>query len=182
MARHVRSRGVVATDLRLPQVEGARGVVLPGGPPVRRSRCYGPGLIERTHETDVLVVGAGPTGLTAGIELRRGGVRCRVVDQLAEPMPYAKAVGVQPRTLEVFEGMGVVWAALDDRRRCGRPVSRHDSVVQIRHDGTDRPFAFLSLEECGHRAVAAGQPRRSGSAHPSNVGRSASGVDPLRRG
>lgn len=62
---------------------------------------------------DVLVVGAGPVGLTAASELVRRGVDCRVIDTLAEPMPYAKAVGIQPRTLEVWDSMGLVRQALD---------------------------------------------------------------------
>ncbi len=65
-------------------------------------------------DTDVLIAGAGPIGLTAAIELNRRGVDCRIVDALAEPPQYAKAVGVQPRTLEVFEGMGVLNAILDE--------------------------------------------------------------------
>ncbi|MGE3289554.1 MAG: FAD-dependent monooxygenase [Pseudonocardia sp.] len=48
-------------------------------------------------EVDVLIAGAGPVGLTAAVELRRRGVGCRVIDRLASPMPYAKAVGIQPR-------------------------------------------------------------------------------------
>ena len=63
-----------------------------------------------TTETQVLIAGAGPIGLTAAIELTRHGVDCRIVDPLLEPPQYAKAVGVQPRTLEVFEGMGVLRA------------------------------------------------------------------------
>jgi 2-polyprenyl-6-methoxyphenol hydroxylase-like FAD-dependent oxidoreductase len=63
--------------------------------------------------TDVLIAGAGPVGLTAAVELRRRGVSCRIVDQLREPPQYAKAVGVQPRTLEIFAGMGVVRPVLD---------------------------------------------------------------------
>ncbi|MFC9327094.1 FAD-dependent monooxygenase [Kitasatospora sp. NPDC057015] len=64
-------------------------------------------------DTDVLVVGAGPVGLTAAAELRRHGVDCRIVDKLAEPQPYAKAVGVQPRTLEIWDTMGLAREALD---------------------------------------------------------------------
>ena len=46
-------------------------------------------------ETQVLIAGAGPIGLTAAIELARRGVACRIVDPLLEPPRYAKAVGVQ---------------------------------------------------------------------------------------
>lgn len=62
---------------------------------------------------EVLVAGAGPIGLTAAIELRRRGVSCRIIDPLTEPPQYAKAVGIQPRTLEVFEGMGLLRQVLD---------------------------------------------------------------------
>lgn len=66
-----------------------------------------------TYATDVLVVGAGPVGLTAAAELRRRGVRCRIVDRLPARLPFAKAVGIQPRTLEVWDRMGMVRAALE---------------------------------------------------------------------
>lgn len=65
-------------------------------------------------DVDVLVVGAGPVGLTAAAELRRHGVRCRVVDRLAAPQPHAKAIGVLPRTLEVWDAMGLVREVLDE--------------------------------------------------------------------
>ncbi|MFF8195788.1 FAD-dependent monooxygenase [Streptomyces bobili] len=65
------------------------------------------------HTTDVLVVGAGPVGLTAAGELRRRGVPVRVVDRLPARLPYAKAVGIQPRTLEVWDRMGLVRDVLE---------------------------------------------------------------------
>ena len=61
----------------------------------------------------MLIAGAGPIGLTAAIELTRRGIDCRIVDPLPEPPQYAKAVGVQPRTLEVFQAMGVLPRILD---------------------------------------------------------------------
>ncbi|HNM84126.1 MAG TPA: FAD-dependent monooxygenase [Mycobacterium sp.] len=69
--------------------------------------------MDHSEDVEVLVAGAGPVGLTAAIELARRGVAVRVVDPLTEPPRYAKAVGVQPRSLEVFEQMGVLGEMLD---------------------------------------------------------------------
>ncbi len=63
--------------------------------------------------TDVLVVGAGPVGLTAALELRRRGIKVMIVDRLLEPTMYAKAVGIQPRTLELWDAAGLARPALD---------------------------------------------------------------------
>lgn len=58
-------------------------------------------------DTQVLIVGAGPTGLTAASELTRHGARVRIIEQHAGPSIHSKALVVQPRTLEVFHAMGI---------------------------------------------------------------------------
>jgi 2-polyprenyl-6-methoxyphenol hydroxylase-like FAD-dependent oxidoreductase len=58
-------------------------------------------------ETDVLVVGAGPTGLMAACELTQWGVRVRVLDAATGPFTGSRGKGIQPRTLEVLESLGV---------------------------------------------------------------------------
>jgi len=60
----------------------------------------------------VLIVGAGPTGLTLACDLARRGVACRVVDQAPHPFIGSRGKGLQPRTLEVFEDLGVLDAVL----------------------------------------------------------------------
>ena len=57
-------------------------------------------------DTQVLVVGAGPTGLLLAAELRRRGVECRLVDSLAGPNSWDRATVVHPRSLEIFESLG----------------------------------------------------------------------------
>ena len=59
-------------------------------------------------ETDVLICGAGAAGLTLAIELARRGVAFRLIDSAAEPFRGSRGKGIQPRSLEVFEDIGVV--------------------------------------------------------------------------
>ncbi|MGV0809291.1 FAD-dependent monooxygenase [Mycolicibacterium setense] len=61
---------------------------------------------------DVLIVGAGPTGLTMAIELARRGVLVRFIDAAAAPTTETRALGVQPRTLELFEKLDLAEAAV----------------------------------------------------------------------
>ncbi|MGH8824546.1 MAG: FAD-dependent monooxygenase [Jiangellaceae bacterium] len=56
---------------------------------------------------DVLVVGAGPTGLTLAAQLRAFGARFRVVDRQLDRVHESRALAIQPRTLEVLAGLGV---------------------------------------------------------------------------
>ncbi|MBJ7902464.1 FAD-dependent oxidoreductase [Streptomyces sp. DSM 110735] len=56
----------------------------------------------------VLIVGAGPTGLTLACELARRDVSFRLIEAAPGPQPGSRGKGVQPRTLEVFENLGVI--------------------------------------------------------------------------
>jgi 2-polyprenyl-6-methoxyphenol hydroxylase-like FAD-dependent oxidoreductase len=58
--------------------------------------------------TDVLIVGAGPTGLALGIDLARRGVEALVVEKADRLFPGSRGKGLQPRTMEVFDDLGVV--------------------------------------------------------------------------
>ena len=55
----------------------------------------------------VLIVGAGPTGMTAAMELSRLGIPVRIVDRIAEFSNTSRALAVQARTLELFEQRGL---------------------------------------------------------------------------
>jgi 2-polyprenyl-6-methoxyphenol hydroxylase-like FAD-dependent oxidoreductase len=56
----------------------------------------------------VLVVGAGPTGLLLSAELNRRGINCQLIDANPGPLHWDRATVVHPRTLEVFESLGIV--------------------------------------------------------------------------
>ena len=62
----------------------------------------------------VLVIGAGPTGLTAALELAAHGVNCRIVERRTEPSKLSRAVGIMPATIEALEPLGVAGAILSE--------------------------------------------------------------------
>ncbi|MCX0242751.1 FAD-dependent oxidoreductase [Streptomyces drozdowiczii] len=59
-------------------------------------------------DVDVLIVGAGPTGLALGVDLARRGVRAPVLERAEALFPGSRGKGLQPRTMEVFDDLGVV--------------------------------------------------------------------------
>lgn len=59
-------------------------------------------------EADVLICGAGAAGLTLAIELARRGVSFRLIEMTREPFPGSRGKGIQPRTQEIFEDLGIV--------------------------------------------------------------------------
>ncbi|MEW9836310.1 FAD-dependent oxidoreductase [Mesorhizobium marinum] len=59
-------------------------------------------------DTDVLIVGAGPTGLMLANQLARRGVRVEIVDRHDGPARQTRALGVQARTLEIYAHLGIV--------------------------------------------------------------------------
>jgi len=64
----------------------------------------------------VLIVGAGPTGLTLACELARRGVSFRLIEAAPGPQPGSRGKGIQPRTLEVFEDLGIIDRVLANGR------------------------------------------------------------------
>jgi 2-polyprenyl-6-methoxyphenol hydroxylase-like FAD-dependent oxidoreductase len=62
---------------------------------------------------NVLIAGAGPTGLALGIELARRGIAVRVIDKATGFFNGSRGDGLQPRTLEVFEDLGVLDQVLE---------------------------------------------------------------------
>ncbi|MBA3832112.1 MAG: FAD-dependent monooxygenase [Chthoniobacterales bacterium] len=92
----------------------------------------------------VLVIGAGPVGLTMACELARHGARCRIIDRAPEPSQTSRALAIFPRTLEILETMGVVEPFLDG----GLPLhglSLHhgaEQIGQVDFNSVASPFPF----------------------------------------
>jgi 2-polyprenyl-6-methoxyphenol hydroxylase-like FAD-dependent oxidoreductase len=101
-------------------------------------------------DTDVLVVGAGPTGLMLANQLGRRGVRALILDRHDGPSLQTRAIGVQARTLEIYSHLGIVDRALELGKRAtganmwaqGRRAARvpfGDSVLGV------SPYPFLLI-------------------------------------
>src|ERR1700756_2696964 len=69
------------------------------------------------HSTDVLIAGAGPTGLVLALWLKQMGVRARIVDKAAEPGTTSRALAVQARTLELYRQVGLADAVVERGRK-----------------------------------------------------------------
>src|ERR1700761_6381242 len=63
-------------------------------------------------QTEVLIIGAGPTGLVLALWVTRLGVRVRIVDKTAEPGTTSRALAVQARTLELYRQLDLAEAVI----------------------------------------------------------------------
>jgi 2-polyprenyl-6-methoxyphenol hydroxylase-like FAD-dependent oxidoreductase len=92
-------------------------------------------------ERPVLVVGAGPTGLAAALELARRGRSVRIVDQNPTRSQHSKAIGVNARTLELLEASGAT----------ERLLARGLRIRRFNLRSADRLLATIELERVAHR-------------------------------
>ena len=117
---------------------------------------------------DVLVVGAGPTGLTLACQLARFGVRFRIVDKAPDRSGESRALGVQARSLEILQTLGLGEALASRGRTATRVLFHVDrgeppaiDLGDIGREDTRFPFILLvsqpeteaalttHLESCG---------------------------------
>ena len=100
--------------------------------------------------SDVLIIGAGPTGLILALWLTKLGVKVRIVDKTAEPGTTSRALGVQARTLELYRQLDLTDAVLNHGHKVpavnlwvkGEPATRL-SFERIGSDLT--PYSFLHI-------------------------------------
>src|SRR5919107_2428899 len=67
----------------------------------------------KTLHTDVIIIGAGPTGLSLACQFIRYGIDFVVVEKNATVTPFSKAIGVQARTLEIYDQIGLAQPAIE---------------------------------------------------------------------
>jgi 2-polyprenyl-6-methoxyphenol hydroxylase-like FAD-dependent oxidoreductase len=100
--------------------------------------------------SDVLIVGAGPTGLVLALWLTKLGVRPRIIDKAAEPGTTSRALAVQARTLELYRQLGLTDAVIARGHKVPAvnlwvkaEQRAHPDFSQVGADLT--PYSFLQI-------------------------------------
>ncbi len=98
-------------------------------------------------ETDVIVIGAGPTGLCLGIALLQSGIRTLLIDRLTRGQNTSRAAVIHARTLEVLESLGVtenlVAKGIHASRFSIRDRDRTLVPIDFQRLPTEYPYALM---------------------------------------
>ena len=96
---------------------------------------------------EVIIIGAGPVGLTAALELKRRGIHPRIIDKTPGPAKQSRALGINPRTLDILEPSGVTHQLLAIGNRLQRAfiVEGGKTLFTLRIERLkhDRPFMLI---------------------------------------
>jgi 2-polyprenyl-6-methoxyphenol hydroxylase-like FAD-dependent oxidoreductase len=93
---------------------------------------------------DVLIVGAGPVGLTMAAALNHYGLACRIIDKAAAPSETSKALVVWSRSLELFDNLGLAdtFVKTGLKARGANVYSGGKRIVHIEIIGVQSPFGY----------------------------------------
>ena len=95
----------------------------------------------------VLIVGAGPVGLTMACELARYRVPLRIIDKSASRTDKSKALAVWSRTLELLERAGCAedFTSAGLKVHGSRFMSGHELIAHVTFDGVESPYPFALM-------------------------------------
>jgi 2-polyprenyl-6-methoxyphenol hydroxylase-like FAD-dependent oxidoreductase len=95
----------------------------------------------------ILIVGAGPTGLTLAIELARRHIPYRIIDQLIAPTTQSRALGIHARTLEIFADLGIVDQILQRGRKIQTMTvfAKRRQLAQLHYERVASPYPFAVI-------------------------------------
>jgi 2-polyprenyl-6-methoxyphenol hydroxylase-like FAD-dependent oxidoreductase len=102
-------------------------------------------------DLDVIVVGAGPTGLLLAAELALGGVGVEVIDRLAEPDVTVKSASIRITTAEMLDRRGLAPAIRETHHRNAQVARRNEPTAPPPAGDVDRPGAHFAAG--GHFAA-----------------------------
>ena len=116
-------------------------------------------MVAMPAKTDVIIIGAGPTGLALACQLIRYGIDFVIVDKNETTTPHSKAIGVQARTLEIYEQIGLAGKLIER----GQIANKARFIVRGRVRGEAEfgdlgkglsPYPFVLMVEQGrHEAI-----------------------------
>ena len=106
---------------------------------------------ERPQIVPVLVVGAGPAGLTTAIGLARHGVRSMLVERHPGTSTFPKASGISTRTMEIFRS----WGLEEAMREHSQDVQPSMSAPPDAHGPAARPAAASAFPATSRRSPSA---------------------------
>lgn len=98
-----------------------------------------------SETANILVVGAGPSGLMMAGELARHGVPCRIVDRNDGPTKESRALGVQARTIQIFDSLGLSRDMLDRGKpmRQGHIVIHGNEILELDFTAIPGKYNFI---------------------------------------
>ena len=125
--------------------------------------------VERVIVANILIVGAGPTGLTMAAVLARHGVIARLIDSaVTPPDDRSRAIAIQARTLELFDDLGVVREILDasivvEAANVFSSRGGH-GILRIRPEWLDSRYSrFVTLPQAETERILGGLVERLGA-------------------
>ncbi len=92
-----------------------------------------------------LIIGAGPVGLTAALELNRRGLPFKIIDNDGEPTPESRALAINARTLEILESSGVSEKLIEAGNKVEKITVRNQQQTLLNVDITQSPHKYNFL-------------------------------------